>query len=47
MCNEQVGTDQYDQEYNAVKYYGDANSTTSRDTYQQETAYFWADDISE
>ena len=43
----QVGTAQYDQEYQAVKYYGDANSTTSRDAYQQLTPYFWADDVSE
>ena len=30
-----------------MKYYGDANSTTARDRYQQETPYFWADDVSE
>ena len=42
----QIGTPQYDTEYNAVKYYGNANSTTARNSYQQETPYFWADDVS-
>lgn len=41
----QVGTEQYDREYQAVKYYGNANTTTTRDSYQQETPYFWADDV--
>ncbi|KAK9826000.1 hypothetical protein WJX74_004007 [Apatococcus lobatus] len=40
-----IGTSQYDLEYQAVKFYGDANSTTSRNSYQQDTPYFWADDV--
>ena len=46
MCQLQVGTDKYDQEYQAVKYYGNANSTTARNSYQQETPFFWSDDVS-
>jgi len=42
----QIGTPQYDQEYQASKLYGYLNST-ARDAYQQLTPYFWADDISE
>ena len=41
----QVGTAQYDREYQAVKLYGAKNST-ARDPYQQLTPYFWADDVS-
>ena len=42
----QIGTPQYDHEYQASKLYGYLNST-ARDAYQQLTPYFWADDISE
>ena len=42
----QIGTPEYDQEYEAVKLYGYKNST-ARNPYQQETPYFWADDVSE
>lgn len=42
---EQVGTPQYDREFQAVKLYGAKNST-ARDPYQQLTPYFWADDVS-
>ena len=42
----QVGTAEYDRDYQAVKLYGEKNST-ARDPYQQESPYFWAGDVSE
>lgn len=45
VCKVQVGTPEYNQEYEAVRFYGDANRTDSRDPYQQESPYFWADDV--
>lgn len=45
LSNMQVGTAQYDREYQAVKLYG-AKNNSARDAYQQLTPYFWADDVS-
>ncbi|KAL3131920.1 hypothetical protein ABBQ38_007623 [Trebouxia sp. C0009 RCD-2024] len=44
LSHAEVGTPEYDQEYEAVKLFGYKNST-ARNPYQQETPYFWADDV--